>query len=385
MAKKKNRWANLPLVLVELAGFGVAFYLFLISVRVLFPDNVPCPRGSLFACHSLLRGKFSHLGPFSIAALGMLYFVIQLGLTALVRPGGRLLQAKGICVLGGLAFVGYLRSIEIVWLHKICPWCYGAALATILEAFFLFPLLVPPLPRLRPWPRLGVMFGVFAGLIVLGVPVAYFAGSAESALALHVFATPKTGDDSGDETDPTPATQPTEPVQPRAKPTPKPEPAPRPTPSPEPRPPAPASLPQPKAGPTQAASPVQEKPLDLQESKLDNEETKLLRSKGWRIVANTQAVQKAVGERPPVLLMVFDPFCEECEFVIKNQVTQPIVAAAGVTRLGIEQAELTGPMSAQVKAVPTFLLIDAEGKLRWTHTGRIEPTDLVRAVEQALR
>jgi uncharacterized membrane protein len=385
MARKAGRWSHGPLVAIELLGFAMAFYLFLISARVIYPESVPCPRGAIFACHSILRGAYSKFGPFSIAALGVIYFVIHLALTALIRPKGKLLLAKFAGAMAGLAFVAYLRSIELLWLHKICPWCYGVALMTLAQVFVMLPMVTPPLPKLRIAQRVGAVTGLFALLILAGMGLGAALGKPERALAHNLF--------SGI----TNPVAPPVPARPEPRdPSPEPEPSPPPAPTPPPGPPpARAELRQQPAARTPAAGHRAETgsgdlprppadPVVIRESELDNDETRLLRRLGWRIPGDMESVNQAIAKRAPVLLVAFDPYCEECAHLIMHQLPDPAVNALPVTRLAMEQAAMQGPLSAQVTHVPTILLIDKSGQVIFRHVGRIEPAVLVQSVRQAL-
>ncbi|MCX7717842.1 MAG: hypothetical protein N2111_05495 [Candidatus Sumerlaeaceae bacterium] len=377
MARKAGRWGNAPLVAIELLGFAMAFYLFLISARILYPESVPCPRGSIFACQSILRGPFSKFGPFSIAALGVIYFVAHLALTGLIRPKGNLLLIKFAGAIAGLAFVSYLRSIELLWLHKICPWCYGVALMVLVQVFVLLPMVSPPLPKLKIAQRLGAVVGLFALFILGGMGLAAALGKPERALAHGLIPAGVLPTAQSPAEEPKPA---------EIAPTPEPSPTPAMARTHTPRPAA-SPTPQPKmtanASPKELPRPA-DNALVIRESELDNEETRLLRRLGWRIPGEIESVNQAVAKHPPVLLVVFDPYCEECAHLIMKQLPDPEVTSLPVTKLAMEQAAMQGPLSAQVTHVPTILLIDKSGQVVFRHVGRIEPAALAASVRQAL-
>lgn len=373
MSRKAARWGTLPIVFVEFAGFCLAFYLFLISARVLYPENIPCPVGAIFSCTTALRGSFSKFGPFSIAALGMVYFVFHLALTALLKPKGRLTVVKLITVLSGVAFVAYLRSIEILWLRKICPWCYGVAAVVLVQAYLATGLAVPPLPKMRPLRRVAATAAVFVLFVVGGVGVAYLSGGIEQALLHRLFNNDSEAEIEYPEPTPTPEIV-------RATPTPTPTPPPSDT----------TGLPQPRVTPSTTPAPVAQSraeklaALKLPDADLDTEEARVLRRLGWKIVPDEQFAYQAVEAAPPVLLLVFDPYCDECAHLIRHQLPDPSLAGLPVTRIAIESGNLYGKMSAMVSQVPTLVLVDQAGKIMYNHVGRIEPGDLKAGLDKAL-
>src|SRR5690349_21613390 len=85
MPPKKTRTPvnKLWFTLLELIGLGLSFYLFLVSAALV--PTPPCVRNSIFACTSIIRGEFGHFGPFSVAAMGIVYYLAQLALTAGLR------------------------------------------------------------------------------------------------------------------------------------------------------------------------------------------------------------------------------------------------------------------------------------------------------------
>ena len=374
MSRKKERLQKWPLVLVEVVGLLIATYLFLISAKVLSAENVPCPRGGIFACHSLLQGRHSKLGPFPIAAMGMAYFAGQLLLTVFLQRKGPLRIVKFLSILGGVAFVAYLRALELLYLHKICPWCYGVALTTLVEAYLAYPLAVPVLPPLRVPARIGAVAAAFAFFIATGC----VAGEMYNPY------------DTGTKAEAAEADKPA-----------KPEPTPRmvkATPEPTARPVRPVEtkvaqkLPEPAATPQQTAPPARTpattpKPAmadtQVRESTLDTQETRILRERGWLIVADTDSLTRVMHARAPILLLAFDPICEECHAFIHETLSKPDLDSLPYTRVAIEESNLEGQVSALVKNVPTVVLLDQAGQARYTHEGRMDMGDLVKNLERA--
>ncbi len=371
------------LALVEVVGLGIAVYLALIAFHVIYGGEVPCPRSKLFACESIVRGMFSKIGPVSIALLGVLYFVFQLGLTALLKRGRWAVAAKVLAVFAGLFFIAWLRSLELVYMKKICPWCWGVALTVLAQAAISWPLAVPPFPRLRLTGRIAMAFLLFFAF--LGVTTAtelLFRPSAGGTVRFFGHK-PADSDMVAVEVDEKPALEagasekPATTAPQEAKPTPKPTPTPQAT----------KAAVSPSASPTLAKSPAPtprpvpvadepEPPMDL----MDIPELVMLQQRGWRMVATTERVEQLIQTRGPVLLMVYDPFCEECHATMRRGLNSDAVDRLPVTRVAIEQSSLTGPLSAQVTHVPTLLLIDPQGQVHWRHEARIEAAKLVEEI-----
>ncbi len=148
MARKGSKFVKWPVAVAECIGLGISLYLALISFELIHKQGVPCPRGSFFACHSVLKGQYANLGPVPIALLGLIYFIGQLFLTILQTKKGPIRWLKFTAAATGMVFVAYLRSLELVHLKAICPWCWAVAAALLAELILLYPAVAPPFPRL---------------------------------------------------------------------------------------------------------------------------------------------------------------------------------------------------------------------------------------------
>ena len=157
--------SKVPFLIIELIGVCLAFYLFAISSGLIH-KQLPCSRSKYVACENIVKGQFSHIGPISIAAMGVVYFVIQIMLTAGLRD--RTAQTiKIMAVLAGVIFVAWLRSLELIYIKKLCPWCWGIALITLIHAGITYYLASPPMPRLKPLALAGTIFGGF--IVIIGL------------------------------------------------------------------------------------------------------------------------------------------------------------------------------------------------------------------------
>ena len=361
---------NGPLAAVEAAGLAVAVYLALVSFKVLHGGEVPCPRTVYIACESVVRGPFSKIGPFSIALMGVAYFVGHLALT-LAAPGSR--AAGWVKVAGaaaGLVFIAWLRTLELLYLKKLCPWCWGVGAATLIQAAMIYPAAVPPLPALRFGGRLAqctlallAAFGLTTAVEVAFKPSRKGPANWFAALAaVTVPAVPKkvpadaaTPDNESTATVIIPRTTGQKSTASTA---------------------SAAALSPPPAG---ADDP--EPPVDMPEIP----EIAILRARGWRMAPTGDRVVANIAARAPVLLFVYDPFCDECHATVRQALDTDEVSALPVTRVAIDQSSFHGELSAKVPSVPTLLLVKADGSVAWTHTGRLPAGELVAKVTAALK
>jgi uncharacterized membrane protein len=360
LARRKKGIPRLPVGFVELVGLGIAIFLMLISMGVLYAGEIPCPRGRLFACHSVLRGKFSHLGPFPIAHMGVLYFVVQLGLTWLMGSRMRGIGfLKAMMTLGGLGFIGYLRSIEILWLRAMCPWCLAVALAVIVEAVLLYSIFAPPLPKLGWFGRVVIVFLFF------------FASVGITCAAGAFIRIPKT-------LPPRPASTPAALPTPRPASTPQVQNGARPTQTSAPR-----RTPEPTRAPVRATPTPQPEDTGLLEYP-DSPEGLVFRDRQWKLVADTEALMRTIDAEAPVLMLAYDPYCPVCEQVITESLADARMDLLPVTKVAIDQRELVGELSPHVVNVPTLLVVGPGGQVLFKHEGLISADDIIARVEQVL-
>lgn len=397
MARKNANWSRTWLIAVEVIGLGIALFLFLISARLIM-ENVPCPRGKWFACNDAVRGPYSKIGPIphvvegfiSISAMGLFYFAAQLVLTALLRRKGwdePVRFAKTWMMICGLAFVGYLRAIEIMWMHKVCPWCLAVALLTVIETVLFFPMFIPELPRMGWAKRTGLVLAYLSIMIAAGIGITRIVPN-PGKIEYRQTKGQKTGSEPAGTPGPKNAGERENGGHSQAR-------APRtPTPAPAatqkhgggelPVPPSATKAPS-RHSVTPAAN--QQQPEPGEGMVPDTAETKILEEHGWQLVATTQAVEWAIRSQPPVLLLVYDPECTECQGYVQNTLSQPQLDELGqtFTRIAIEQNALTGQLSNEVKNVPTTLVIDEAGKVRFKQEGRMSVKDLLDATARALQ
>lgn len=381
--------------LSELIGLGLSVYLFLVSASIV---NIPCPRNSIFACTGVVRGEFGHMGPFSIAAMGMVYYLCQLMLTVGLRERSSQ-RLKALLVLGGLVFVAWLRALELIYIREICPWCWGVALVTLIHAGIAYKLMVPPLPRLKPGGIVGAVLGGFIVCIGLVSLVELSVGPGK----LMQESGKKTGNtDSDTKTSSAPIATPAEPVK-AAQPTktPAPSPTPRPAKTPAPTPaatpaaqqhtapaptPTPTPTPAPTPTPTPSPTPAPVATFDPEPNLSPSEEVNILRRRGWRHAASGDSVVKAVKIQPPVLMLAYDPHCSDCHRLITQTLDNDAMNGLRVTRVAIQESMLSGQINPMVTEIPTMILFGEDGSILMKQVGsRITAKELVNKVNKELK
>jgi len=373
---------------LEIVGFGLSVYLFLVATAVL--PTPPCARNSIFACSTILRGPFSHFGPFSVAAMGIVYFVSQLMLTAGLRDRGAQVL-KAFLVFSGLIFIAWLRSIELIYERKICPWCWGVAVITLIHAGFSYYLVAPPFPRIRKAGVIGLVLGGFVVLIGLVSIIELSLGLGKKLQGQEMISSSGGGSDEGDQSsvpvagpDETPAPKPKATPSPTPKRTPTPTPSPSPSVNISPVPPTPsAAAPTPTPRPTSAPTPKLK--FDPEPQLQDSEEVRILRKRGWRHAGSGESVITAIKVQPPVLLLAYDPHCSDCYRLITQILDRDVMNGLHVTRIAIQESMLSGEINGWIKELPTIVLIDEEGTELYKHTGsKISPEQLAAEINQAL-
>lgn len=123
--------------LLTLAGLGISVYL----TATHYDDDVAlvCSATGSVDCHAVTTSEYSELAGVPLPLLGLLFFV---GFAVLITPWAlrselpALRWARLASTVVGVLFVVYLVTVELAVLHKICLWCTGVHLITIL-LFFL--------------------------------------------------------------------------------------------------------------------------------------------------------------------------------------------------------------------------------------------------------
>jgi uncharacterized membrane protein len=116
------RWSALLGVL----GLGISLYLTLVHYT---QGQVPlaCATSGLVNCEQVTSSAESMVGPVPVAALGVVWFAVLLGVLA-SRPTSLLLLAWTAI---GVAFVFYLMYAELFLIGTICLWCTAVHVAVL--------------------------------------------------------------------------------------------------------------------------------------------------------------------------------------------------------------------------------------------------------------
>jgi len=355
MTRKALKWYRWSTLVVELAGFAISLYLVLISLKIIYPGEVPCPRTRLFHCTSVLRGEWSKMGPIPVSILGALYFLGQAFLTVAGEKHRQwILRAKVVGATGAFLYIAWLRAVEIVWLKGLCPWCWAVAVCTLLEVYLLYPLASPPLPRTGWGRRLAYLLGGFVVAVAATTLLGFWVYEQSQRAARQELAQ--------EAKRPAPRAAAPPATTPAVK-------APAATPRPTPRP---KVIPPENTGSVEEGVPV-------------TNEVKLLVRHGWTVVAATESLTKYIREEAPVLVLVFDPWCEECQALIRSGLENDEIRKQPVKLVAIEQTSLVGKLSNEVTHVPTLLLVDRAGNVLFKHEGRMETRELIDAISTHLR
>lgn len=123
--------------LVALAGIGLSGYL---TYAHFDEGALICTSSG--GCHTVQESEYSELAGIPVAVLGLLAWVVVLGLTIWNSLLARQLTAA--LALGALAFAGYLVILQLLVIDAVCVWC-------MVNDLVLAPLLaILALLRLRP-------------------------------------------------------------------------------------------------------------------------------------------------------------------------------------------------------------------------------------------
>jgi uncharacterized membrane protein len=113
--------------------FGLSISLYLTIVHYAH-GGVPlaCAAGGLVNCEQVTSSAESMIGRVPVAALGVMWFAVLLGLLASARGNALRLAWTAI----GVAFVFYLVYAELFLIGAICLWC-TAVHVLVVGLFFL--------------------------------------------------------------------------------------------------------------------------------------------------------------------------------------------------------------------------------------------------------
>lgn len=102
--------------LVALTGIAIAGYL---TWSHFGDGSVVCPVGG--GCEAVQESEYAEIVGIPVALLGLVAYVVVLGLIAWDAPLARL--AAAALALTGLVFSGYLLVVQLFVIDAVCVWC----------------------------------------------------------------------------------------------------------------------------------------------------------------------------------------------------------------------------------------------------------------------
>jgi uncharacterized membrane protein len=141
-APATNRMA---IVVMALIGLFIAFYLMAHALG--WTGSLLCGLGD---CERVQQSRYSSMGPFPVAGIGVAGYAVMLVVSFLgIQPGHRESPAVGaLLLIGGTLGFGfslYLTYLEGAVIHAWCQWCVASAV--LMTLIFLASL--PEMRRLR--------------------------------------------------------------------------------------------------------------------------------------------------------------------------------------------------------------------------------------------
>ena len=125
-------WFRIAAWVLTLGGLAISVYL---TVSHYDEGALVCSATSAIDCHAVTTSEYSSLLGIPMPLLGLVFFV---GFAALLTPPAlrstwpplRWARVAGVSV--GVLMVVYLVTVELAVLHKICLWCTGVHVVTVL-------------------------------------------------------------------------------------------------------------------------------------------------------------------------------------------------------------------------------------------------------------
>jgi uncharacterized membrane protein len=144
-------WRPLAALGLSLAGLGVATYL---TVAHFYPGALVCNTSGIVNCERVTTSAQSYLLGVPVAIWGLGFFVAMtvINLPAAWRARDRRVHMLRLAMtVGGMCFVLYLVSAELLIIKNICLWCTSVHAIT----FLLFVLTVATVPQMLGWGASG--------------------------------------------------------------------------------------------------------------------------------------------------------------------------------------------------------------------------------------
>jgi len=125
-------WFLIPAWVLTVVGLGISGYL---TVTHYDESALVCSASQTVDCHAVTTSEYSTLLGIPMPLLGLAFF---LGFGALITPWALrsawapLRWGRLASTVVGVLFVVYLVAVELALLHKICLWCTGVHVVTVL-------------------------------------------------------------------------------------------------------------------------------------------------------------------------------------------------------------------------------------------------------------
>jgi uncharacterized membrane protein len=120
-------------LVASVAGIGVATYLTLAHFTA--GIQLSCPDTGTINCDAVTHSPESYVFGIPVSLLGLIYFVVMTGFSipAVWRSQLRVVaQARLALAVAGIGFVCYLLYAELFEIDKICLWCTGVHVLTLI-------------------------------------------------------------------------------------------------------------------------------------------------------------------------------------------------------------------------------------------------------------
>ena len=125
------RWAVWSTLALSLSGLGISIYLTIVHFQ---PAALACSGGGAVDCARVLTSGESYFLGIPVAILGLAHYSVMTLLNtpwAWARPQRWLHQVRFALAFVGFGFILWLISAEVLIIHKICLWCTGVHVITL--------------------------------------------------------------------------------------------------------------------------------------------------------------------------------------------------------------------------------------------------------------
>jgi len=145
------RWRTVAALVLSIAGLGVSTYL---TITHFLPGALVCSGSGLVNCARVTTSRQSYFLGVPVAIWGLAFYVAMTvaNLPVLWRMQDRRVHIlRLLMAIGGMGFVLYLVSAELLIIKNICLWCTAVHAIT----FLLFVLMVATVPQMLGWGASG--------------------------------------------------------------------------------------------------------------------------------------------------------------------------------------------------------------------------------------